>query len=396
MRSRILPAAALAVLLAAPLAAQTDTTRATHDSVNASPAGPHAADSAKRAAPAPAPPFTLSGVVYANFQYGGAKDKFDLQRAYLTFMAPAGDRLSVRVTADIFQQTSSPNDSYYGGWTFRAKYAYLQYNWLDGTGDALKSNVRFGMLHTPVIDYEERFWPRGLSQTAIEQAGFFSSADMGAANTLTLPGKLGELYTGVYNGVGYAARENDRFKDYGARLTLTPFASSASFLKGINVSPWYYAGSKASAYASGPGTLTPQPAARQKNRYGIFLGLNDPRLVLGAQLAKRSEDAERADTLVATSPTVTTQDNSLVSYYALLRPFAVAPMSKAPLVLVARYDKRPDPNNADSYTKFYVLGAGLELSRKTAVYLDWQEQKPLLASRTPDTKFWYLHVIANF
>ena len=71
-------------------------------------------------------------------------------------------------------------------------------------------------------------------------------------------------------------------------------------------------------------------------------------------------------------------------------------MSKAPLVLVARYDKRPDPNNADSYTKFYVLGAGLELSRKTAVYLDWQEQKPLLASRTPDTKFWYLHVIANF
>ena len=179
--NRLLLAALSLAAAAAPLAAQIDTTKSKPDSVNSSPAAPHDTVPTPPPAPAPALPFTFSGVIFANFNYGGAKgsrtqDRFDLQRAYLTFQAPAGDRTSIRVTADVFQQTSTTNNAsaYYAGWTVRAKYAYVQYNWLNGLGDELKSNVRLGMLHTPVIDHEEQFWIRGLSQTAVEQAGFFS------------------------------------------------------------------------------------------------------------------------------------------------------------------------------------------------------------------------------
>src|SRR6266404_1825343 len=123
--------------------------------------------------PAPAPavvsiPVDFSGVLYANFQYRGDKgpakssNKFDLERAYLTFRMPAGDRASIRITADVFQQQNTPNDAYYKGWVVRAKYAYLQYDYLKSanwTGVA-----RGGLIHNVVIDHEEQFWPRWISQ----------------------------------------------------------------------------------------------------------------------------------------------------------------------------------------------------------------------------------------
>src|SRR3982074_3750888 len=81
-------------------------------------------------------PVDFSGVLYANFQYRGdagpnkSTNKFDVERAYLTFRMPAGDRASIRITADVFQQQTAPNDAFYRGWVIRAKYAYLQYDYL--------------------------------------------------------------------------------------------------------------------------------------------------------------------------------------------------------------------------------------------------------------------------
>ena len=73
------------------------------------------ADTTKPARPPPAAsvsiPVDFSGVLYANFQYRGdagpnkSTNKFDVERAYLTFRMPAGDRASIRITADVFQQT---------------------------------------------------------------------------------------------------------------------------------------------------------------------------------------------------------------------------------------------------------------------------------------------------
>src|SRR5438045_3986728 len=98
------------------------------------------------------PPIDFSGVIYSNYQYRTdirAKDfnKFDIERVYLTFRMPAGEHASIRVTTDVYQQQTTPNDAYYTGWALRLKYAYLQYNYITGAKPTDFSAVaRMGML----------------------------------------------------------------------------------------------------------------------------------------------------------------------------------------------------------------------------------------------------------
>src|SRR3990170_2128965 len=217
----------------------------------------------RKKSPAPeTPAFSFSGVLYANFQYRGderpakSTNKFDLERAYLTFRVPAGERASVRVTADVFQQQTTGSDAFYRGWVVRVKYAYLQYDFLKGR--SWNGLARAGLVHNVVIEHVETFWPRWLSITPVERAGFFSSADGGIAASLSLPNKLGELYTTITNGPGYTSREIDRFKDYSARISLTPSAGGEIFLKTSGVTGWTYRGAVGSRFvAGGAGQLGP-------------------------------------------------------------------------------------------------------------------------------------------
>src|SRR4029078_7664375 len=139
-----------------------------------------------------------------------AQNRFDLDRAYLNFRARGGERDSIRVTLDVFQQRDTNRDGVYRGWAFRAKYAFLQHELLRGPATAVRMNAKIGLVQTVVVDKAEQFWPRGLSQVAVEQAGYFSSSDAGIASTATLPNGFGEIYGTVVNGSGYTSRELDR------------------------------------------------------------------------------------------------------------------------------------------------------------------------------------------
>src|SRR5215203_5894850 len=92
---------------------------------------------APKSAPAATPAIDFSGILFGNYQYRGdagpskSQNRFDVERAYLTFRMAAGKRTSIRITTDLFQQATAGNDAYYRGWVIRAKYAYLQYNYLD-------------------------------------------------------------------------------------------------------------------------------------------------------------------------------------------------------------------------------------------------------------------------
>ncbi len=191
--------------------------------------------------PPPSPlPFAFSGVLYLNYQYGGptnnqSQNRFDVDRAYLNFRAAAGTRDSIRVTVDVFQQRDPASDDFYAGWAVRFKYAWLNHEFVSGSASDTRVYGRIGLLTTVIIDKEEQYWNRGLSQVATEQAGYFSSSDAGAAAIVSLPDKLGEVYTTIVNGNGYASRETDRFKDYQARVTLSPWANGSGFLKGLAV-----------------------------------------------------------------------------------------------------------------------------------------------------------------
>ncbi len=376
-----------------------DTTRARPDTTKAvadtQPAPP-------QPAPAPALPFDFSGILYANYQYGGNKgnrtvDRFDVDRAYLTFRATPGEHFAVRITADVYQQRDTTRDQYYRGWALRAKYAYGQYDFIRGVGDELKANVRLGLLQTVVIDHEEQFWQRGLSQVAIEQNGFFQSSDAGAAATVTFPRKRGELYATIVNGSGYGSRELDRFKEYAARLTLTPLANTFGFWKTLTISPWYSKGDRGSDFARGPGTLDPVPDALRRDRAGVFLGLRDPRITLGAHFAERWDVFESADTTVDIVPRSVERTGQVVSLYTIFRPLAfINSAPNWPLAVTLRADNIKPDTDTDPYARYYIAGLSWEFNRRTSVTFDFQTQEPKSGSTAADTKVFFVHLIAGF
>jgi hypothetical protein len=397
-RSLSISFTALLLSVSTTLVAQ-DTTRARPDTAKP-PADTQPTPPA--AAPAPSLPFDFSGILYANYQYGGVKgnrstNRFELERAYLTFRATPGEHFAVRITADIYQQRDTTRDQYYRGWTFRAKYAYGQYDFIRGIGDELKASVRLGMLQTVVIELEEQHWQRGVSQVALEQQGFFSSSDLGGALNVVFPKKRGELYATIVNGSGYASRETDRFKDYGVRLTLTPLANSSGFWKGLSISPWYLNGDRASDFARRRGTVAPVTDAQRKDRAGIFLGLRDPRIVLGAQIAQRWDAFESADTTVDTAPTSVERAGQLVSLHATVRPLAYINSAPAwPLAVVLRADHFKPDSDRDPYTRNYIAGLQWEFNSRTSLTFDYQNAAPRDGGVSTDNKVYFLHFIAGF
>lgn len=354
--------------------------------------------------PAPTvPPIDFSGIIFGNFQYRGDKgpakgsNRFDVERVYLTFRMPAGERTSIRVTTDIFQQTTPGNDSYYRGWVVRAKYAYLQYNYLNGTD--WKGNARIGLLHTVFIDHDEQFWPRWISTTPTERAGYFSSADAGLATTVTLPKKLGEIYATLTNGPGYTSRETDRFKDYAARLTLTPWASDAANpFHTVAVSGWYYRGAVASKFVTaGPGEIGPIGSGLDRNRWGVHAVAVDPRLTFGVEYASRQEQGETGLNTIASPQSVTDSTGRLISGYAIVRPLAFAnAAASSPLSLVARFDRVTTNTDTDWKYNVFIGGVIWDLSKKASLSLDYQETTPVEGTPIAAAKTYFAHFVARF
>jgi hypothetical protein len=352
--------------------------------------------------PAASLPFDFSGIIYANYQYGGVKgnrsvNRFEVERAYLTFRATPGEHFSIRITTDLYQQRDTTRDQYYRGWAIRAKYAYVQYDFIRGIGDELKANVRLGLLPTVIIEQEEQFWQRGLSQVAIEQNGFFSSSDAGAATTFTLPRKRGEFYASITNGSGYASRETDRFKDYAARLTLTPLANTFGFWKGLTISPWYYNGDRASDFARRRGTVAAVSSALRKDRAGVFIGLRDPRIVLGAELAQKWDVFESADTTRDITPTAVERTARVISLHTTIRPLTfINSAPNWPVAIVLRADHIKPNIDTDPYARNYIAGLQWEFNRRTSFTFDYQNQVPKDGSTAVDNKVYFLHLIAAF
>jgi hypothetical protein len=360
------------------------------------------------------PPLDFSGVLFGNFQWrtddatkattgGKPSSRFDVGRAYLTFRMPAGERGSIRVTTDIFQQSPS---TYYSGWTVRLKYGYFQYDFTKNLAgvQGLSAVGRVGMLHTVVVEHVEGFWPRFLSQTADEITFGWSSADVGAAGLFTLPNKHGEVYVTVVNGSNYSSGETDRFKDFAGRVSLTPFANDSGFLRTLTISPWYSKGWTASQFVLGGGAqVGPVSDGVQRDRRGLFVGLKDRRITGGAEYSQRVEQFETGANTVAIPRVVNDRTGNLVSGFALVRPLEFTNARKrSPFGLLGRFDsfklnKSLPSSIANPANTFLVLGTFWDLNARTTFALDYQELKSDVgtASLFPG-KTLFLHWVANF
>ncbi|MEJ2678126.1 MAG: porin, partial [Gemmatimonadota bacterium] len=115
----------------------------------------------------------VSGLVYAQYDYQLADtanhaNAFDVKRAYLTFTRGFTDKVSARVTADIYRDAN-------GSLNYRLKYAYVA--WSPSGGPI---SLRFGQIHTPLLDWEEGLWGYRVQGTMpLERYGYVTSSDLG-------------------------------------------------------------------------------------------------------------------------------------------------------------------------------------------------------------------------
>jgi len=341
-------------------------------------------------------PIEFSGLLFPQFSYGGTKgngtrsaNQFQLERAFLTAKAKIGDRTSIRLTSDIYRPGGN------NGYTLRAKYAYVQYDyWTNGEGFmGTNAQVRLGMQQTVLNETEEAFWPRYVAKIAAERAGFFSSADLGASTTLSLGSGLAEVFAGVANGPGYTSSENDRFKDYSARLTLTPFKGTT--VERLVIAPWIYKGMVQSVLRPAEGV--------KRDRAGIFAGYKTPVLMVGGDYAVSTNANQRL-----TPNGVATDDRSgkVLSAYTEVKPFAMMnPKGTRSWGVLLRWDQITGDNayvpNAGDFPvvkgKFIVAGVTHDVNSRLSWALDYQQQSPNGAPAPAlDLRTYNVHVSAAF
>ena len=351
--------------------------------------------------PAKTPQLDFSGIIFANWNYrtdrgARAQNRFDLERAYLTFRMPAGERASVRITADVFQNTTAPGNAFYRGWAFRAKYAYLQYEAVRGTG--LTAAARLGILQTVAIEHIESFWPRWLSRTAIELNGFFQSADVGLAAQMGLPNKRGEIYATVTNGPGYSSRETDRFKGCRGSPNAHPLREAI--------------GAAAGCRALGLGVQgRDRIALRERRRWTDWLSRRGaaarplgpfcraPRPSVDPWRRARPEDrGRRAREQHRREPARRHRQHE----YARIRLRGRSPArahdarEAEPLAAVVRYDRTRFNDDTGPAQRLIIAGLILDITSRLSMAADFQQLLPRDGAPGADTKTWFAHVVASF
>jgi hypothetical protein len=260
------------------------------------------------------------------------------------------------------------------------------------------------MLHNVMVEQVEQFWPRFMSPVALERSGGFASADVGVATLVTLPGRWGELYAHVVNGPGYTRRESDRFKDFGARLTLTPLAGRVSGpLSGLTISPWFYEGAIASTFVrgGGGGVIAPIGSGLARDRYGVIAGARDPRLTIAGEIARMHTVTDALSPAPAVTRVVSDARANIWSAYGILRPLAFTNESgRSRFGLIGRYDGVESNTATDERYHFLIAGVLADLNARSSLALDYQEQ--LTNSGAPALpppgafRTLFAHIVVNF
>lgn len=388
-----------------------------------------------QASPAPAvvtPALDFSGIIFGNFSYrtdsaaratagGKSPNQFGLDRAYLNFRMPAGENGQIRITPDVYQNTNNATNGFYAGWVLRIKYGYVQYT---GARNSFGNNSsllgRVGILQTVVIDQMESFWPRYLGNSAVERAGYFSSADAGVSGLMTLGNRRGEIYATITNGPGYTTFDRDRFKDLAVRATFTPLANGTNaILRTFAITPWVYKGWIASSFAAGgPGQVGPGEngaitSGMARDRYGLFAAVKERRLVAAIDLSQRHDEGDSGGNTAASPRIVRDSTGRLLSGFVIGRPTEwFDPAHPSPFSFVARFDHftpSVDPSGP-TYVgtrpvyRYWVLGASYDANQRLTFTLDWQVQTPsefppqtgTNVRATPRQSTVFLHWVATF
>lgn len=322
---------------------------------------------------------TFSSTLFTNFVYsprgidGKYANRFDFDRVYFTMKTPLAEDWKFQVTTDIYRNASAT--SYYNGLAIRLKFAMIDYA---PTNDV---SIKFGMIPGAWAGLVETYWKyRGVVTTATDKYGLIATSDAGVSVSYALPGKIGDFSAFMMNGTGYSAPEANRFKDYVARLTLAPFASSDA-LKGLTIAGLAYIGNNGTA------------VALEKNRLGGFVGYTCGFFMLGSEYLIVKNAPSNPDSI---------QTGYVFSVFAELKCPLEGFASKFSLIgRVDSYD--PNRSKGGDMTRFQVIGLVYKANDRVWWVVDnqkcWTEkatQKAVDGSYVDTDVRWYLHAIINF
>jgi hypothetical protein len=335
---------------------------------------------------APVAPIQVGGQAFIYYSYttnngtdGKDFNKFDFDRMYLTAKGDIYSNAKFNFTSDIFRNAAT--GSYYAGLAMRIKFAYIDYA---PTNDF---SIKLGMIPTVWVGFVDTYWKyRGISSGITDKDSYFSSADLGVSASYNLPSKLGEISAFILNGSGYTAPESNRYKDYGARLTLTPFSSSNA-LKGLTLAGYGYKGSNLSVLGT----------AAQRDRFGGLFSYTYSFFSANAEYDVRKDaDITNLDK-VATG-------NGLSVFGEIKVPIAELHNK---LALLWRYDSYyandPNKDNDETRNNLAIAGVSYKLHEKVTLVLDYQatqaiKRNPskLSATKTDNDTKLFFHSIINF
>ena len=301
----------------------------------------------------PAPQVTVSAVVYGQYQYDlkdsvgaagasfGKQNQFSIQRAYVNVIGRFGSNLLTRITADI-APSGTTNQIY------RLKYAYAAWT---PTGSAL--TYKFGLIHTPWLDWEEALWDYRMQGPMVtDRLGYTTAADFGAGidgkwNNDQVNGQLT-----VVNGEGYSRGTGDKRKDVQLRLSVRVMnTDDASRVGGLRISGY-----------AGIGKVT---GGGDRNR---FIGLVSYR---SKQFTLAGEFASTKDTVSPVTPDSLNLGGGASATGSVLSAFGVLHLPNSPVAAIARVDV-VDPNTSTSPNKLtrFIGGASYQVNANLRMLAD--------------------------
>jgi hypothetical protein len=240
-----------------------------------------------------------------------------------------------------------------GNQTVRLKYAYAAWT---PKGSAL--TYKFGMLHTPWLDWEEALWDYRMQGTMVlDRNKYLSASDVGAG----IDGKwnndqVNGQFT-VVNGETYSGGTGDKRKDVQARVSVRLMDTDDNSRVG---------GLRLTGYA-GVGKVT---GGGDRNRFIGMLSYRSKQLTLAGEFASTKDTLQVVPNAAAgVTPAPTTLTNNPTG--RILSAFGVYHVPQSGVALIARVDVVDPSTDASGFKQTRVIGGiAYQVSPNLRVLLD--------------------------
>ena len=282
-----------------------------------------------------APPVTVGGVVYTQYQYTDAAvhtNTFDVTRAYVNVLGRFSNGITTRLTTDIIPSAATNQ-------VIRLKYAFAAWT---PTGSSL--TYKLGMIHTPWVDFEETLWDYRMQGTiAVDRNPIGGPSTMTAADIgVGVDGHWNdERINGqfvIVNGEGYSGGTGDFRKDVEARVSVRVQPTNDNSRVG---------GLRVSGYA-GIGKVTGTGADR--NRYLGMLSYRTLQYTLAGEFVSVKNGAVTG---------------------SIISAFGVYHLTRSKAAVIARVDiVDPDKNVGNNKNTRIIAGASYQLSPNVRLLAD--------------------------